>query len=314
MNYLYVFDLKPPGIHFLFAFAQFIAGESMFNIRIFDILWQSLTALTIFFISARLTGSKALSVISAFMYILLYFRLDYWHTLQADGMLNLPFALSVLLILSSEHVHSFVRIFFAGLLFAVALIFKYTVISFLPLLFVSIFFFSSGLRSLKFKNILVYSAGIVVFGAAVFFLYFFTGALDELINVQLVQTPIYTQIAYETETPGYISSQVVRLFTISVYAPLIWLSLLVFTGLILKKKFNFGIAVLLSWFLSSLFSLIFQWKFYYYHFLVIIPPLVIGSSLFAGSILSNIKKVSKKKYSAAVMLILLAGFTALPQV
>ncbi len=310
MNYLYVFDLKPPGIHFLFAFAQFIAGESMFNMRVFDIIWQSLTALIVFFITFRLTQKKSLSVVSALIYALLYFRLDYWHTLQADGMLNLPFALSILLLLYNERSHSFIRVFFAGVLFALALTFKYTVISYLPLLFLSIYFFSGGLRSLKTKNVLIYSTGTILLGVAILLLYYFTGSLDELINIQFVQTPLYTGIAYETESQAYISSQLIRLFTVSVYAPLIWLTVIAAFGAAIRKKIDFGSVILFSWFISSLFSLIFQWKFYYYHFLVIIPPLAIGASVFASNLVEYLKKEGTRKFAVAGLVLLLAGFTA----
>ena len=112
MNYKYVFDLKPPGIHFLFALIQFINGESMLSARIFDIVWQSLTGFFIFLIAYKLSLNKILSLISAFLYLLLYYRLDYWHTLQTDGSLNLFFAVSVLLLISSFESHSFLKIFF----------------------------------------------------------------------------------------------------------------------------------------------------------------------------------------------------------
>ena len=82
MNYLHVFDLKPPGIHILFSLIQLIFGESMFSARIFDILWQSLTAFVIALISFRLQAGKFLSLLSSFFYLFLYYRLDYWHTLQ----------------------------------------------------------------------------------------------------------------------------------------------------------------------------------------------------------------------------------------
>jgi hypothetical protein len=309
MNYQYVFDLKPPGIHFLFAFAQFAFGESMFNTRVFDLIWQTLTGYVIFLIAFRISGNKPVSLVSSFLYIFLYFRLDYWHTLQADGMLNLPFALSVLLLLQNEVKHSFPRLFFAGVLFALALIFKYTVISFLPMLLISMYFFASGLKSLRLKSILAYLAGVVFFSSATLLLYYFSGALGYMLNVQFVQTPIYTSIAYETESMDYISSQIIRLFTISVYAPLIWFSFIGLVWAVIKKKSGYGYLLLSSWLISSLFSLIFQWKFYYYHFLVIIPPLAIGAPLFVTVILPEIKKAARKKLAIPVLIAILCGYS-----
>lgn len=277
MNYLHVFDLKPPGIHFLFAFIQFVSGESMLNARIFDIVWQVFTAFIILVIAYRLTGDKLLSLVSSIIYIFLYYRQDYWHSLQADGSLNLLFALAVMLLLSSHEHHSFLKIFCAGILFAAALLFKYTIISFLPLLFVVFLLDKKELFSLRIKNVIAFSAGLLLAGAAVILLYHFTNSLNAFWDIQFTQTPLYTKIAYETETASYISSQLVKLFTYSVYTPLIWLSFGAFVYTAVKGKLDFPNLLILSWVAASLFSLIIQWKFYYYHFLVIIPALSVGA-------------------------------------
>jgi len=307
MNYLYVFDLKPPGIHFLFAFIQFVSGESMFNARIFDICWQVMTAFIIMIIAFRYTKEKYLSLLSAVIYLFLYFRQDYWHTMQTDGSLNLLFAVSVLLLLSGHDRHSFLKMFFAGAIFAAALLFKYTIISFLPLLFIIILLDKKNLFSLRVKNVLVYSAGLVVTGALVILLYYYTGALNAFWDIQFTQTPLYTKIAYETETKGYIASQLIKLFTYSVYSPLIILSLIAFVFVILKRKLEFPNLLLFAWIFSSLFSLIIQWKFYYYHFLVIIPSFAIG----AVYGLSFIKDLFRNKTGIyrLVMSLFLIGFS-----
>lgn len=314
MNYKEVFDLKPPGIHFFFSFIQLVAGESMLNARILDILWQFITAVVVMIISSRLTRSIYLPVISAFLYIFLYYRLDYWHTLQADGALNLFFALTVLLTISSYYSHSFLKIFASGLVFGIALLFKYTIILFLPLLLLCFMYSSSELRSLRIKNIVVFLSGLLSIIISVILLYQFTGALAELINVQFVQTPLYTSIAYETESGGYIFSQLLKLFVYSVYAPLIWFAIAGFTLLIRAKKIDFPSLVVFSWVAASLFSLIIQWKFYYYHFLVIIAPLAVGAVYFVSLLL--VKLPEKKKYAAkwalAVFFIAFAGYAFKP--
>lgn len=291
MNYLYTFDLKPPGIHFLFAFIQLISSESMLNARIFDIIWQSTTALLIFLCSVKLTGEKRISLIISLFYIFLYFRQDYWHTLQTDGSLNLFFVLSVLLLLVNYDSHSFVRIFLAGITIALALLIKYTIIVFIPLIILAFLIDKRYLFSLRLKNIAVYFVGIALIGLITLAVYYFTGALQAFWDIQFVQTPLYTKIAYETEIPGFISSQVFKLFLFSVYSPFIWLSVFSVIYSILKKNFEFKYLIIYFWIFASLFSLIIQWKFYNYHFLVIIPAILLGSAM--G--LSGIKSVFSAK-------------------
>lgn len=266
MNYLYVFDLKPPGSHLFFAFSDFLLGSSMFSYRIFDMIWQISTAFVIFLLAFKLTGKKSLSVVSSLLYILLYYRLDYWHTMQADGMLNLPFVISILLIISSYYDHSFVKIFFAGILFALAVLFKYTIISFLPLVIFSFLLSKNELSSIRIKNSLIYIAGFILLTGIIALWYQYAGALKDLVDIQFGQTSQYTKIAYDTESGEFIISSLIRLFTYSVYSPLIWFSILGSVILIFKRKNTFPNLIILSWVLSSLFSLIIQWKFYHYHF------------------------------------------------
>jgi len=308
MNYLHVFDLKPPGIHFLFSFIQAVFGESMFSARIFDILWQSLTAFIISVISYRLTAGKFLSLFSSFLYLFLYYRQDYWHTLQSDGSLNLLFAASVLLLLASYESHSFPKIFLAGVLFASALIFKYTVITFLPLLIILFITDKKILFTLRIKNLVIYLLGVLVTGSVIGLVYYFSGALDAFYDIQFVQTPLYTAIAYETETQGYISAQIIKLFFYSAYSPLIVLSVLALIFTAVKKKFDFKNLLIFAWILSSLFSLMIQWKFYYYHFLVIIPALSIGC-VYGLSLIKGIF-INRKLLYRFILLLFIAGTTA----
>ncbi len=308
MNYLHVIDLKPPGSHLYFAFTQLLFGESMFNARVFDMLWQSITAFIVFLISFRLTGKKFLSYISSFIYLLLYYRQDYWHTLQADGMLNLPVAVCVLLLISSYDKHSFIKILFAGILFSCALLFKYTLISFLPLVIICFLFSDKEPKSIKFKNIATFLIGVIVLCGITALWYQLSGALKDLIDIQFGQASQYTKIAYETEPGDYIANQILKLFTFSVYAPLVWFSFIGFIILRMKRKLNFPNAIVLVWILSSLFSLIIQWKFYYYHFLVIIAALSVGGMIFAFVAIDYFKE-RRRKTAAIVFAVILVGFT-----
>ncbi len=289
INYLNTFDLKPPGIHFLFSFIQLIFGESMLKARIFDILWQFITALLIFITSYKLSGNKILSLLSSILYIFLYYRLDYWHTLQTDGSLNLFFVLCILLLVMNSEKHSFPAIFLSGISLGFAFLLKYTIISFFPLAILALLIDKKFLFSLRFKNSAVFFAGILLVGISTLLVYYFTRALNAFIDIQFVQTPFYTKIAYETETPGFISSQIAKLFIYSVYSPFIWLTAFSFIFSVIKRQLDFKNVIIYVWAFSSVFSLIIQWKFYYYHFLVIIPPILMGSVLGLKSIINMFK-------------------------
>ncbi len=181
IDYKYVFDLKPPGVHFVFALGQLIFGKSMMGMRMFDILWQSVTGFVLFIIIYKLTKSKLAGFLSSVLYIFLYYRLDYWHTLQADGFLNLPFALSILFVLLSDKEKYTSLLLAAGVLFGITILFKYTLFIFLPLL-VIILIFQPGLQN-RIKKVFLYLAGFVIINLLDVSLYLFAGALDEFIDI-----------------------------------------------------------------------------------------------------------------------------------
>jgi hypothetical protein len=227
--------------------------------------------------------------------------------MQADSMLNLPFALCVLLLILSYSEHSFIKIFLSGILFALALMFKYTVISFLPLVVICFLISANDLKSIRIKNIFVFLFGTISLCGAAALWYSFAGGLSDMLDIQFGQTSQYTKIAYETETGEFISSHIIRLFTYSVYSPLIWFSFAGFFVMYIKRKLDFRHLLIFSWILSSLFSLIVQWKFYHYHFLVIIAPISIGAVLFV-SLVKDYAIENKKKVMIAALGLISACF------
>lgn len=306
IDYKYIFDLKPPGVHFTFALGHLIFGKSMMGMRIFDILWQSVTGFVLFIIIYKLTKSKSAGLLSSVLYIFLYFRLDYWHTLQADGFLNLPFALSILLVHISDKEKYSVPLFAAGVLFGITILFKYTLIIFLPLL-VIIFIFQPGLQN-RIKKISLYLAGFVVINLLAVSIYLFAGALDEFIDIQFVQTPLYAKIGYETESAGFITANVIRLFFSSVYSPLIWFSTIIAIYLLITKQLYYKYSVIFVWIVSSIAGLIIQWKFFLYHFLVIIPAISAGTSLFFVNLNEKYKERFRKLLPITGAIILICYF------
>lgn len=287
IQYKDAFDIKPPGVHFIFAFGQMLFGDSMVLMRLFDVLWQMITAIVIFFIVQRITGSKWLSFASSFLYLFLYFRIGFWDILQAEGFLNFFFALSVLLILKCEDDFSNVKFFFSGVFFGLSVLFKTSVLIYLP--FILFFFFFEGRKSLlkKFKDAFYLITGLLsVFILTVLF-YFINSALGYFAEIQFIQVPLYVKIGYENESLSYITSNTIRLFVGSVYSPLILLSYISFFYLFKKRAISWNHIVILIWLTTSILGLIIQWKFFIYHFLLLIPPLVIGSVLLVKLVLDD---------------------------
>lgn len=275
LQYKYVFDLKPPAVHFTYALGEILIGTSMQSLRIFDLIWQCATALIIFFICLRITKTNITSLISAALYLFLYYRFDYWQSLQADSFLNLPFALSVFLLLKEPGKDNLYKYFIAGILFAAAALFKFTILGFLPLFFILIYFYRRKYVN-AYKYFVFFTSGFVLLILFILIVFISGGAFKEFIDVNFVQLPNYANIGMQTETGGYIIKNILRLFFFSIYSPLILIFAVHIFLLIKNKKFDFKNGIILIWAISVLINLIVQWKFFQYHFTSIFPPLAAG--------------------------------------
>ena len=290
IQYKYAFDLKPPGVHYVFALAEMIFGESMFDIRVFDIFWQSSTAFVIFLIAFNFTRSRPAGFISSFLYLFLYYRLDYWHTLQADGFINLPFSLCVLMLIASRMNEVELKMIVAGIFFALTILFKYTVIIFLVLLVLWFLFNRKNSFNIRFKNLLLFITGFTFLICVTIAVYYLTGSTKQFFDVQFTQIPLYAGIGFDTESYSFILSQLFHMFFTSVYSPLIISCIFLFIILIRNKSLNDYSIILFIWIISSIINLVIQWKFFHYHYLAIIPGIAVGTTIFFSSIFNSYNK------------------------
>jgi len=308
IDYKYSIDFKPPGVHFVFALEEIIFGKSMLGVRLFDLLWQYLTALIIFLICLKLTRSKIISLISSCLYVFLYYRFDYWQSAQSDGFLNLTFSLAVFYLLKSFDAKQIKNSIIAGIFFGLALVSKYTVILFFPLLLVASLISNKSNRAAYVRDYLFFLVGtaIVILGVGV--IYAANDALEDFLDAQLYLIPQYASIGFQTLEPSYLITHIVRLFLGSVYSPII---LICFISLIYQVKmrdFDPRKLCIYIWILAAILNLILQGRFFPYHFLVLLPALSVGSSLFFTFAYDNFLRVGRKR---AIVVSLLAGISFL---
>jgi hypothetical protein len=307
IDYKYSYNLRPPAIHYTYALGELIFGNSMSGMRIFEMIWQLLTSLIIFSIILKLSGSGKAGVFGSIFYLFLYFRLDYWHTLQTESFMNFFIAGSVLILISNWK-REFIPLLISGLFMGITLLFKSTILLFVVLLILSLVFLKR--KDNGFKKSVIYIAGIAFVFVLCIAYYFYNDAFNYLWEIQFVQIPMYAKIGYLNETKEFILSNVFRMFTYSVYAPLIFFSVILIILKIKKKEFGFNAALLASWFIAALFSIIIQWKFFYYHFILLLPPLTIIIFSYCQYLLNLFIKVNKKIVFAfaSIVIILYALF------
>ena len=83
-------DVKPPGIFYIFWLSFHLFGRSEMAPRLLDLLWTLATGVAIWALGRRLLSSWA-GVAAGLLFVLRYVTHDYyWHTTQCDGFASLP--------------------------------------------------------------------------------------------------------------------------------------------------------------------------------------------------------------------------------
>jgi hypothetical protein len=315
IDYKYSYNLRPPATHYTFALGQLLFGESFLGMRIFDLIWQIITAVFIYLTSRKFIKNSLICLISATLYIFLHYRLSYWHTLQTEGFMNLPIVVFVYLILRNiETVNQErLKIFITGIFIGIVVLYKGSIFPLIILIFIWIYFSGNYDIKKRLSNLSVYALGLISIIFFTVLIYLLNNAFAQFWEIQSVQIPRYAKIGFQTESLGFIIDNIIRLFCGSVYSPLIVLSLITLFVLFRTKKLNSKYTLIYLWLAGSVISLIIQWKFFTYHFLIIIPPLCILASISYSLFIQNSKfNLKYIKFFGLIALILFTAFAFKP--
>lgn len=136
-----VFNVKPPVTHVLHAAAQLLFGHNMLGLRLLDWWWQAATGVVIGLITSLLYRRRYIGILAGLLYGIGYYSVDFWHSAQTDGFVNLPAALSVLFFLLGLALSRPGRGWWvaAGAMVGVAVLTKYPIGLLLPILWLILF-------------------------------------------------------------------------------------------------------------------------------------------------------------------------------
>ena len=84
LPYRDLWDFKPPGIFFAYAFAQALFGTSMLAPRILEMLGLCLLGASFVFLAKHWFGSSLLGIWAAALTVFIHSQLDFWHTSQPE--------------------------------------------------------------------------------------------------------------------------------------------------------------------------------------------------------------------------------------
>ena len=308
-----VFHFKPPAVDFLCVLSVLFFGKGMMGIRIFDLLWQTATAITVSSIANRIYKTKLVGIIAAVIYLFIYYSNNFWHTAQSDGFLSLPMAMSILLCLIAIERRGFISWGLAGFMLSLAFLFKYSVGIILPIMFGLAFWYRGFLLSPtestkpeSFKSRISKSI-ILVFGffipiAACIFYFYINNGMKDFIFMEFILAPEYTRLAFQNR-PLFEIIKDGASFLIKFFPVFIGVSIPIFLFILTTKQISAKIWMIIVWLVGSLFSLILQGKFFPYQFLPLVAPLAIMFSIAIFSFYEE-RKVFRGKILLIISLLL----------
>src|SRR3954464_9636902 len=80
MPYRDVWDFKPPGIFFVFAFAEALFGKAMASIRLVEVAGLLAMVLAFRGLGRTLFDSSTTGLLGAALAVLIHAELEFWHT------------------------------------------------------------------------------------------------------------------------------------------------------------------------------------------------------------------------------------------
>jgi len=311
-----VWEIKLPGIYYLFAGAFAIFGRSMFAVRLLDLLWTLAAAAVLVLVGSRLL-SRGAALAGAFAFLLFYaLNFDYWHTAQCDGFASLPLALAALLTLHAEARRSSRHAFAAGLLIGLASLLKFTLATVLALPLLALLASRGEPARPRFARALCYLAGGVLPLVVTALLLWRAGTLDDMLRIVFTWTSAYGRLRV-----GGAPWQVLRLLFGGSYPILKLIGALSLAGvvsLVLARRTRPLWWFLPTWALVIIVGIAAQGKYFAYHWLPLLPPV----GLLAGAGLVFLLERLRRSFAdtggklisvaclAGLVVLLLAGYWA----
>jgi 4-amino-4-deoxy-L-arabinose transferase-like glycosyltransferase len=303
-----VWEIKPPGIYYLFWAIFAVLGRSIFSIRLVDLLW-TLAAASLLVAVARRIISLSAATAGAFFFLAFYaLGFDFWHTAQCDGFASLPAALAMLLLLIAESRRSKLVAASSGLLIGLAAILKFTLGPLLIIPLAAALLSRGEALRVRLARAASYLAGCLIALLVTALLLAHAGALRQMLYIVFTWNSQYGKIQPPAPTPIVIAYQVGRFHFWGDYLILKLTGLLATLGLadlIARRRATPHWWIVPAWWMIAIIGVCAQGKYFAYHWLPVLPPL----ALLAGAGIAVIARLASNRLAAKQSVALVAAIS-----
>jgi 4-amino-4-deoxy-L-arabinose transferase-like glycosyltransferase len=271
-----VWDVKPPGIFYLYWASFTLFGRSMLAPRLLDLIWMLATAGAVWHLGRRLLSAWAGGA-GAFFFLLWYVAgHSFWNTTQPDGFACLPLVLAASAVAATEDRPRSWTAFACGTLVALAILLKFTLAAFLALPILAAILPQGHHVSRRAVRAAACLLGCGIVLAAVALAMWRAGALHDIIEVLFVWNAEYSRLRVPVPMAADPVGQTLRFLAGGSHPLLFPVGLLAVVGTIdlmarpASGRMRWFVP---TWALLMMASVWVQGKYYTYHWLPVLPPL-----------------------------------------
>jgi 4-amino-4-deoxy-L-arabinose transferase-like glycosyltransferase len=272
-----LWDVKPPGIYFVYALAFIPFGQHMVSVRIFDLANTALAMGAIYLLGRRLFGERA-GVFAGCLYGVAYLtRAGFDGLGQTESFLALPVVASVLLYRPNSRHSANVAAFLSGVLLGLAFSVKFSAAFYvLALPAIEVMFAEEPRRLAPALKRLSIAAGGFLTVLAVFAVYLAAGgALGDFIDIQRLHVAPYTSLHWSPPGESYLhfAGRVTHEYVTDNLYLVVPAAGALFVALAGSRRRETALVAILA--IASLVGVWSQGKFYPYHWLAMAFPLAL---------------------------------------
>lgn len=274
--YIDAWDIKPPGVYFVYALQIFLAGESHTALRLFDLFWQTITALLLVQIGTRVFRSDASGLVAGIVYLVLYYSRYFPDLANADGLLTLPLALAVIFSLRGLDYDRLSDWLLAAFFVGITVLFKLPMGVFgLLILAIAVAGSQTVAAALRSACALAFGVAIPLVACAIYL--HLHHALGVFLHDQFVLGPDYVDKARASINTACVVDRFLRPSFFPMYAAT-FLAILWFALSLRDRRMTPSHVLAAGWLGLVFFIYIWQGKYYTTHSLPLLAPLSLVSA------------------------------------
>jgi 4-amino-4-deoxy-L-arabinose transferase-like glycosyltransferase len=272
-----LWDIKSPGVYFVYLLAFLPLGQHMVSVRVLDLANTALAMGAIYLLGRRLFSERA-GIFAGCLYGVAYLtRAGFDGLGQTESFLALPVVLSILLYHPREGGRAFAGVFLSGVLMGLAFSIKFSAVFYVLALPAMEIMFGEKPHRLgsAVRRLSVAAAGFLAVQAA-FALYLVGGgALGDFVDIQRLHVVPYASLHWSPPGESYLhfAGRVTHEYAMGNLFLVVPAVAALFVALAGRRRRETGLVAILA--LASLLGVWSQGKFFPYHWLAMVFPLAL---------------------------------------